>query len=421
MEAKYEEIKKILQKYGQEQLLDFYEEMNDDEKEQLLEQILNIDFELIKELYNKTKIKPEFGENKIEPISFVDKEGLSEEEYKKYEKLGVEVIKQGKYAVVTMAGGQGTRLGHKAPKGTFNIVDGIDKSLFEALSDTIKIAEKKYKVIIPWYVMTSHENNGQTIEFFEKHNFFGHNVNDVVFFEQGQLPMVDINGKILLDEKGFVKEAADGHGGVFESMIKNNIIDDMKRRNIEWVFIAGVDNVLAKMVDPIATGLAIEKGVLATGKSVIKRSPDERVGVFCKKNGRPYVIEYTEISKEMSEQRNENGELVFGESHIITNLFNIKAIELLSKDKLPYHSAFKKAKYKNKNGEIIDAKEPNAYKFESFIFDAFEKLDDMAILRVKREEEFAPVKNAVGLDSPETARKLYLDYLKSTESKKREE
>ena len=411
MKEKYEEVKEILNKYNQQHLLVNYDNLSESDKEKLLDQILGIDFKQILSLYENTKKEITFGESKIEPIPYVDKAKLSEKEYKEYEKLGTEVIKNGKYAVVTMAGGQGTRLGHKAPKGTFEIGKGVNKSLFEALSDTIKEANEEYGVEIPWYIMTSRENNEQTVEFFEKHNYFGFKKENVTFFKQGELPMVDTNGKILVDEKGLVKEAADGHGGVFESMQKNGIIDNMKSRNIEWVFIAGVDNVLAKMIDAVATGLAIKKGVLATGKSVVKRNPSEKVGVFCKKNNRPYVIEYTEISKEMSEQVDENGELLFGESHIITNLFNIKALEELSKNKLPYHSAFKKANFMDENGNVVISKEPNAYKFEAFIFDAFERLDDMAILRVKREEEFAPVKNADGLDSPDTARELYINYI----------
>ena len=412
MEKKYEQAKEIIKEYNQEHLLMGYDKLTEENKHKILNQILSIDFELIKSLYENTKKEITLGKCKIEPISYIDKQKLSKEEFDNLKSKGDKVIKDGKYAVVTMAGGQGTRLGHKAPKGTFNIGEGIDKSLFEALSDTIKEAEKEYEVTIPWYIMTSRENNEQTEEFFKEHKFFGLNEKDVTFFKQGELPMVDVEGRILLDESGLIKEAADGHGGVFESMQKNKIIEDIKQRGIEWVFIAGVDNILAKMIDPIATGLAIQRGVLATGKSVVKSCPEERVGVFCKKNNRPYVIEYTEISDEMSKQRDENGELLYGESHIITNLFNIKALEELSKNKLPYHSAFKKAKYLNQKGELIEPTKPNAYKFETFIFDAFERLEDMAILRVKREEEFAPVKNAEGVDSPETARQLYLNYIK---------
>lgn len=261
--------------------------------------------------------------------------------------------------------------------------------------------------------MTSRENNDKTTDFFARHNYFGMGEENVKFFIQNELPMVDTKGKILVDETGLIKLAADGHGGIFEAMRKDGIIRDMQKRGIKWVFIAGVDNVLAKMIDPILTGLAMEHKCLAAGKSVVKSNPKERVGVFCKKDNRPSVIEYTEITDEMAEATDEEGELLYGESHILCNLFSMKAIEEIAKNKLPYHSAFKKAKYIDKNGVIVVPEVPNAYKFEAFIFDAFERLDNMAIMRVKREEEFAPVKNAAGVDSPETASKLYLDYIKN--------
>lgn len=165
--------------------------------------------------------------------------------------------------------------------------------------------------------------------------------------------------------------------------------------------------VYVKMVDPVLMGIAIQKHVTAAGKSVVKSNPGEKVGVFCKKNGRPSVVEYTEIPKEMAEAKDERGELIYGESHILCNLFNIDAVERMGTKPLPYHSAFKKATYIDKNGNKVVPDGPNAYKFEAFLFDAFGELDDMAILRVKREEEFAPVKNASGVDSPETARELY--------------
>ena len=364
------------------------------------------------ELYKQVSKKKDFKDCKIEPLSYIDKEKLSKQDKENYEKEGIQLIKEGKYAVVTMAGGQGTRLGHNGPKGTFELEVGEKKPLFTLLSETIREAQKKYKAVIPWYIMTSRENNYKTTDFFRRHNYFGMGEENIKFFIQNELPMMDVNGKILVDEKGLVKQAADGHGGIFEAMQKEGIIKDMKKRGINWIFISGVDNVLAKMVDPLLTGIAINKKCLAAGKSVVKNNPKERVGVFCKKNNKPSVIEYTEITDEMAEAIDENGELLYGESHILCNLFHIKAIETIAKNKLPYHSAFKKAKYIDKNGVIVVPEVPNAYKFESFIFDAFEALDNMAIMRVKREEEFAPVKNAEGVDSPETATKLYLDYIK---------
>ena len=413
MYKKYEKVKEILKENKQEHLLIWYDKLIEQKREQLLDRILTIDFEQINELYKQAKQKKDFKECKVEPLSYIDKEKLSKEDKEKYEAEGKKEIAEGKYAVVTMAGGQGTRLGHNGPKGTFELEVGEKKPLFTLLAQTIKEANKKYNVTIPWYIMTSRENNYKTTDFFKRHDYFGMGEENIKFFIQNELPMVDVKGKILVDEAGMIKDAADGHGGIFEAMNKDGIIKDMKKRGIKWIFIAGVDNVLAKMVDPILTGLAIENKCLAAGKSVVKSNPKERVGVFCKKDNRPSVIEYTEITDEMAEARDENGELLYGESHILCNLFNIKAIEEIAKNKLPYHSAFKKAKYIDKNGVIVVPEVPNAYKFEAFIFDAFERLDDMAIMRVKREEECAPVKNAEGVDSPETAAKLYLDYIKN--------
>ena len=412
MEEKYLAAEEKVKKYGQEHLLSQYNKLTEEKKAQLLNEILTLDFQQIEELYKRINTTVDFNNSKIEPINYTDKSSLSEQELKKYEEIGLKQIKEGKLAVVTMAGGQGTRLGHNGPKGTFDIGLDSHKPIFEILCDTLKNAQKKYGIYVTWYIMTSAENNGDTVKFFEEHNYFGYPNDKVIFFIQGKLPMIDPKGKILIGKDGLIKQAADGHGGIFLSMKKNGIIYDMKTRGVEWVFIGGVDNVLVNMVDPVLLGLATDKKMLAAGKSVVKANPQEKVGVFCKRNGKPSVVEYSEISPEMAEATDKNGELIYGESHILCNLFNIEAIEKISKNTLPYHSAFKKAEYIDENGNLISSDKPNAYKFEAFLFDAFETLNDMAILRVKREEEFAPVKNAEGEDSPETARKLYKEFHK---------
>ena len=275
------------------------------------------------------------------------------------------------------------------------------------------MACEKYNVKVPWYIMTSRENNEATVKFFEENRYFNYGKENVIFFTQAELPMVNENGKILIDEEYNIKKAANGHGGIFNSMEDNKIIEDMKNKNIKWVFIGGVDNILAKMVDSLLLGLAIENKVLLAGKSVAKKAPSEKVGVFCKKNGKPSVVEYSEISREMSEKTNIDGELKFGESHILCNLFNIEFIEKIAQDKLPYHTAYKKANYIGEDEKLVIAEKPNAYKFEAFLFDAFEKIDNMIVMRVKREDEFAPVKNSSGEDSPQSARELYLNFHKN--------
>jgi len=407
MDENLETIRQTLTRYSQEHLLNGYERLDEVKQKQLLGQIENTDFELINNLYNNTKKDLQSQEEKITPIEFLDKENLNGFCYN-YEETGEKAIRAGKLAAVTMAGGQGTRLGHDGPKGTYDIGLESHKSLFELLSDSLKEQGRKYDVVIPWFIMTSEENNKETIEFFAKHNYFGYEKDkNIFFFKQGELPMVDTEGKILIGEDGLIKAAADGHGGIYESLVKNGMTKKMRELGVEWIFIGGVDNCLVKMVDPLLMGLAIEKQVTAAGKSVVKANPQEKVGVFCKKNGRPSVVEYTEIPEEMAQATNENGELIYGESHILCNLFNINAVERMGSKPLPYHSAFKKATYIDKDGNRVVPEGPNAYKFEAFLFDAFGELDDMAILRVKREEEFAPVKNASGVDSPETARELY--------------
>ena len=410
MDKTLDEAKFLLKKYNQEHLLNGYENLDENKKKMLLDQIFSIDFELINSLYENTKKELNSSADKIEPMEYLDKYKLNDK-YKYYEDIGKRAIKDGKLAAVTMAGGQGTRLGHKGPKGTFDIGLDSHKSLFELLCDYLKSESKKYGVDIPWFIMTSRENNNDTVEFFKKNKYFGYEKN-IYFFIQGQLPMIDTEGKILIGENGLIKEAADGHGGVYESLVKSGMVDKMKELGIEWVFIGGVDNCLVKMVDPVLMGIAIDRNVTAAGKSVVKANPHEKVGAFCKKNGKPSVVEYSEITDEMAEATDENGELLYGESHILCNLFNISAIERMGKEPLPYHSAFKKATYIDKDGNKIVPDSPNAYKFEAFLFDAFGEVDDMAILRVKREEEFAPVKNASGVDSPETARELYNNFYK---------
>jgi len=403
------EAQEIVKKYNQEHLINFYDNLTIEKKEELVNQILEIDFDLLENLYKNINSKKQ-SEDKITPIEYKDKSKMSEQEKNAYREKAREALKNNKYAVVTMAGGQGTRLGHDGPKGTFILNINPPKSLFEIFCDKLKEIKNKYGVVIPWYIMTSKENNSATIEFFEKNNFFNYERDSIKFFIQNEIPMVNTEGKVILTEEGIVKQAANGHGGIFEAMFSNNIVKELEEKEIEWAFIGPVDNPLVQMVDEIMLGYAIDRNIMAVGKSIVKANPEEKVGVFCKRNNKPSVVEYTEITKEMAEATDDEGELLFGESHLNCNLFNIKAIQKIGDDKLPYHIAFKKATYMDENGNIIKPEEPNCYKFETFIFDAFEKLENMEVIRGKREEEFAPVKNKEGVDSPETAIELYNKY-----------
>ena len=405
---KMQDVIELLTQYNQLHIIKWLNNLDESKKKELIDQINNIDLHQISELYDNAKKEIELKENKIEPIKYLDKQKMDEKTKLKLSELGEKIIRNGEYAVVTMAGGQGTRLEHPGPKGTFKLdVYGKGKYLFEILAENLKEANKKYDVVIPWYIMTSKENNTETVEFLEKNNYFGYDKETVIIFEQGELPLIDLEGKLLIGKDGKIKEASDGNGGVFSSLRTTGALADIKERGIKWVFIGGVDNALLKMADTILLGMAIDKNVQIASKSVVKANPHEKVGVFCKMNGHPKVIEYSELPEKMAEELDNNGELKYGESHIMCNLFTIDAIEKISKEPLIYHSAIKKNTYLDENKNEVIPKEPNSYKFEAFIFDAFEFFDDIAILRGKREDDFAPVKNKEGVDSPRTAKELY--------------
>lgn len=405
------DIIETLKEYNQEHIIKILEKIDKVSQDKLIEQLKNIDFKQIKELYENTKSIAEIDMNKLKPIKSTNKDKLSEEEIEKYENLGIDVIKNNRFAVVTMSGGQGTRLGFDGPKGTFKVnVDPKPKYLFEIIVDTLKEANKKYDVIIPWYIMTSEENNDEIADFMKENNYFGYDEKYVKYFKQGEIPLIDTNGKLLVDEKLNLRSASNGNGSIFSSMEEKGILTEMESQGIEWVYIGSIDNILLKMIDVLLMGIAIEEKSLIATRSIFKNAARERTGSLCNYDGKVKVIEYSELPEEMIEAVNEEGELLYGESHVMCNLFNIEALKKVSTKKLPYHKAFKKYSYIDSDLNLVTPDGPNAFKFEYFIFDSFEYFDKISVLRGKREEDFAPIKNATGVDSPETAIKLYNDF-----------
>lgn len=404
----------IVKKYNQEHLLKYIDLISTNEgKNNLINDIENIDFEKLNRLFalSNQNFKNSMKTVMLEHIRVFDKSRFSDGENNEILKIGEDIIANNQYAVVTMAGGQGTRLGHKGPKGTFILnVKPEPKSLFQIIAENLIKANNKYGIILNWYIMTSTENNDETVKYFEDNNYFGYNSENVKFFKQGNLPLLSEDGKLVINSEYRIKYAASGNGTIYQAMLNDGVIDDMKRKGIKWVFIGSVDNALLNMVDPMLLGLTKKRGTEIASKTIVKNSPYEKVGVFCKKNGKPGVIEYSEIPETLIEEVDENGELMYGESHIMCNLYTLDAIEKIANVELPYHSAHKKVDFMQEDGNMFYAKEANGYKYEAFIFDGFELFDDITLYRGKREEDFAPVKNAEGVDSPETATKLYNDF-----------
>lgn len=396
----YEEAIKLTKKYGQEQLLDFYGELSEKEKESLLKQISKIDFEYMKSLY-ENKDNYEMLDKEIISMDAIDSKKINKE---MYEKIGENSIKNGELAVCSMAGGQGTRLGFNGPKATYMLDIGKPTSIFEIMTKKLQDAQEKFGVLINWYIMTSEQNNDETIAFFEKNNYFGYDKDYIKFFKQGELPLLDENGKIILKEKNEIFMAPDGNGGIFRALGTSGILDDMKKNGVKYLAVGNVDNILIYMADPLAVGLMIEKNAKILSKSFMKPRWDGKWGVFCKMDGKLRVIEYIETPEELLRACNSDGELLYGDAHFGCNFFSIDLLEKIEDEKLPMHAALKKNVHMNSKGEH---EEINSYKFEAFIFDVFSATDDVLILRVEKDKEFAPVKNKEGNESPETAVELY--------------
>ena len=397
-------MNEILRKYNQEHLIKYYERCSD--KDRFLKDIDRIDFEYMNSLY-KAK-NNEFVDEKISIVKPVIKSEIKDNAL---DIMGTKIVDEGKLALITMAGGQGTRLGHDGPKGTYML--DLDKrtSLFEI------IASKISKYNIPWLIMTSNDNHEKTVEFFRDNNNFG--IKTVKFFIQRELPLLHEDGKILVGPDGYISFGADGSGGIFNALLDNDLITYLEKFNISHIFINGIDNILTNPVDFKMLGLAIEKKLGLLCKSVAKKSYDEKVGVFCYKNNKPSVIEYINIPEELSMAKDENDNYLYNDANINSYLLSIILLKEIINKKLPMYTAHKKISYLNEENNIVVPISPNAYKFECFIFDAFKYANDFLVLRVNRTDEFAPIKNSdeAGVDCPSSAIKLYKDYIKNNFTK----
>ena len=388
---KEDEVKNILTKYNNSDIFKIYNLIEENKKEEFLDEILNIDFDLQEKLYNSTKVSKNSVTN-VENVVAIDKATFSDYEFELYNSLGVEEIKTGKFAIVTLAGGQGTRLGHNGPKGTFMLLPNL--SLFEILCKNLKKAYSLYGSYINWYIMTSNDNYADTISFFEKNNYFDYPKEYITFFKQKDIPMNSFNGKLIINEKGHIKRGANGHGGVFESMEASGVLSDIKEKGIDWGYVTPVDNPLIELVDPLFLGYAKNKNLEMFGKTIVRKDPNQKSGVFCLADGKINVLEYTEISPGLMSKANEDGSLYLSFAHINCNMFNVNTIDKILKKDIPYHVAKKKCTYMDLDGNIIVPEEPNAYKYEKFIFDYFPYILKSGIYVVDRSKEYEPVKSS---------------------------
>jgi len=398
-----EEAKKKLETFGQEHVLKYYDELTDAEKQELLTQIDETDFAVLENCKNLGKSE---GRGEFSPLAAMQ---VSEIEKRKDEfaAAGIKALKEGKVAACLLAGGMGTRLGSDNPKGMYDI--GLTKPVYifqriiENLLDTVKQADGSY---IRLFIMTSEKNNDATIGFLKEHNFFGYPEEKITFFKQDMAPASDYNGKVYMEGKGRISTSPNGNAGWYASMLKAGLRDLIQKEGIEWIDIFAVDNVLQRIADPCFVGATLLSGVTCGAKVVRKNAPDEKVGVMCLEDGKPSIVEYYELSQEMMDAKDENGDPAYNYGVILNYLFNEKALYEIAKNTLPLHVVEKKIPYIDENANLVKPVAPNGCKFEQLVLDMIHELPTCLPYEVVREKEFAPIKNKEGVDSVESAREL---------------
>lgn len=388
-----------LKAHGQEQLLDYYGELSEEKKSFLLKRCKEIDFSVLD--------AKEEGSRKIGKLAPADTLSLSEikENGKKYREVGLRVISEGKVAAVLLAGGQGSRLGSSAPKGMYDMGLTRELSIFACQMENVKQTAAEAGYDFHLFVMTSEINDKQTREFFEQKGYFGYNKQKIHFFIQDMTPACSFEGKVLLSEKHSPALVPNGNGGWYTSLLNGGYGALLKEEGIKWLNVYGVDNVLQKICDPVFVGATTLSGVSCSGKVVNKSYPSEKVGVLCKEDGVPTVIEYIDMPEELQNMRDGDGQLTYRAGVILNYLFSVEKLNAVCGGKLPYHVQRKKVAY-IESGELVQPTEPNAYKFELLAVDLVKLMGSCLAFEVEREKEFAPVKNATGVDSVDSAREL---------------
>lgn len=377
--------------------------LSKEQGEILSKQIEAIDWSLLDALEHRDAV---LQRGEFSPIDAVEVSEIAAKEGE-FRALGLKAIQECKVGAVLFAGGQGTRLGANVPKGMVNIGVTRELYIFECLINNLKKVTDEAGAYIPLYVMTSAGNNKDTVGFFEEKNYFGYPKEFVKFFVQEMVPAVDYEGRVLLASETELVMSPNGNGGWFTSMMASEeILNDMHAKGIEWLNVFAVDNVLQQIADPAFIGATIASGCESASKVVRKVAPEERVGVLCKEDGKPSIIEYYEMSEEMAAATKENGDLQYGFGVILNYLFSEKKLEEIVKKKMPIHVVEKKIPYMDENGNYIEPTEPNGYKFETLVLDMVHMMEDCLAYEVVREKEFAPIKNLHGTDSVDSAREL---------------
>lgn len=412
MTANLADMRRKLDEVGQGQVLAFFEQLPEAGKQKLLGQLAAQDLPYL------AKLAEEYVVNKpavhipavLDPVKVYPREATADlgELYARADARGMELLKAGKVAAFLVAGGQGTRLGYDGPKGEYPVTPIKRKPLFQVFAEQLLNWSRASGRSIPWYIMTSDVNDAATRAFFASHGYFGYPQGDVVFFQQGMIPAFDYSGKLLLEAKDSLALAADGHGGSLKALKRSGALDDMARRGIEHLSYFQVDNPLVHVIDPRFIGLHDLTGSEMSSKTIPKAHALEKVGNFCVGDGVLQVIEYSDLPESLAKQTNSDGSLRFNAGSIAIHALRVSFISRLTSGgnlSLPWHRAEKKIGHVDEAGRPAKPEKPNGVKLEQFVFDAIPLAKNAIVYATDRAEEFSPVKNAEGADSPETSKR----------------
>jgi UDP-N-acetylglucosamine/UDP-N-acetylgalactosamine diphosphorylase len=399
---------------GQEQVFAFFDQLSPAEQKELLAQAAEIDLEEIAHL-KRTLIDGTgaagLNLEGLEPAPYElrPENGGDAAAWRAALAAGEAALRAGRVAAFTVAGGQGTRLGYEGPKGTFPVTPVRRKSLFQVFAEKLRAAGQRYGRTIPWFIMTSHQNHAATESFFREHRFFGLAERDVMFFRQGRMPAVDRNGKILLEAKGSIALSPDGHGGSLRALERSGALDRMAAAAIDTISYFQVDNPLVRCIDPAFIGWHLQRQSEMSSKMVPKAYPEEKLGHFCQQNGQLVVVEYSDLPMDLQKQVDPTtGRLRYLAGSIAIHILDREFVRRMARGgaeaSLPFHRADKKIATIDSQGNPVKPEKPNGVKFEMFVFDALPFARQPLVIETRREDDFSPVKNAEGVDSPATCR-----------------
>ncbi len=407
-----EQIRDAYERAGQGQVFRFWDRLDADQKEKLAAQLVEVDLAEIQNLVD-TLVKGQ-GEgdvdfDRLQPAPYIPlpEEGGDPAQWSKAREVGEEALRAGRVAAFTVAGGQGTRLGFDGPKGTFPVTPVRGATLFQVFAEKILCARRLYEVSIPWFIMTSRINHEETVRFFEENEYFGLGEEEVVFFSQGMMPAVDFEGKLVLESPDSLALSPDGHGGSLRALVRSGATAEMRKRGIDTISYFQVDNPLVRVIDPTFIGFHLLASSEMSSKMIPKAYPGEKVGHFTLLEGKLTVIEYSDLPEELAEQTDEQGCLRFRAGSIAIHIFSRDFVERMGGNEggLPMHRADKKIGTADEDGITRKPEQPNGVKFEMFVFDALPEARNPVVIETARDEDFSPVKNAQGLDSPDTCRR----------------